>query len=238
MVMKINEPQLLKEIKKGQTGYGILIESDGYIDPNVQKNILQENRDSGDFYIPFPYVVSAVFQRADHLNANGRIYPRSILEKEIKKYQEKINERRAYAENDHPDSVVISVKGISLNVTKLWFEGKTVVGEMEILCSPGYVKYGICSTPGDILANSIYYNRLKLGVSSRGVGEVVSKGGVSYVTESFELLGFDAVTDPSTSGAFIGKELSDLTQYIENNNKVVDNKKIIIEKVDRVLGLL
>ena len=237
--MKLKEPQLLKEIKRGKTGYGYLFENDGYVDPTIQKNLLQEDKGDGGWYIPFPYIVHAVFQKADTPNANNRIYPRPILEREVNKYQQKIDERRAYGESDHPESTIISTKGLSMNIIKLWWENITVVGDLEIPLSPGYVKYGICSTPGDIIANNIYFNKLKLGVSSRGVGSVESgRNGISVVGEDFELLAWDWVTDPSTPGAWSSKDMNDLKPYIENTSHVYDKKKMIFEKVDKVLGLM
>jgi hypothetical protein len=237
----MNELQYLKEVKRGQSGYGFLFENDGYVDPTDQKNVLREslNDSKNEWYIPFPYIVHAVFQKADTPNANGRIYPREILEREIQKFQQKIDERRAYGESDHPDAVVISSKSISMNIIKLWWEGKTVVGDLEIPLSAGYVKYGICSSPGDIIANNVYFNKLKLGVSSRGVGSVENKGGVNVVGQDFELLCWDWVTDPSTPGAWSSKDINDLKPYIESTNVQTDEKKkMIIEKINRVLGIL
>ena len=238
--MSIKDIQLLKEVKRGQSGYGLLFENDGYVDPIIQTNVLKEDIDKNGWYIPFPYIVHAVLQKADTPNANGRVYPRSILEREVRKYQIKISERRAYGESDHPESVIISTKGLSMNIIKLWWEGKTVVGDLEIPLSPAYIKYGICSSPGDIIANNIYFNKLKLGVSSRGVGSVESgKNNINVVGNDFELLAWDWVTDPSTPGAWTDPELSNLKQYIETTETVVDDKKkIISEKIDRVLGLI
>jgi len=143
--------------------------------------------------------------------------------------------------SDHPESSIISTKGISMNILKLWWEGKTVVGDFELLISPAYVKHGICSTPGDIIANNIYFNRLKMGVSSRGVGSVESgKNNIGIVGDDFELLCWDMVTDPSTPGAWVDKDFTNLRQYMENADILtVDNKKkIIFEKVDKVLGII
>ena len=179
-------------------------------------------------------------QKADTPYANGRIYPRPILERELIKYQLKISERRAYGESDHPESTIISTKGISMNIIKLWWEGKTIVGDLEVPLSHGFVKNGICSTPGDIIANNIYYNRLKLGVSSRGVGSVeAGKNNINVVGDDFELLCWDWVTDPSTPGAWTAKDMSDLKPYIENTEiKTCEKKIFIIEKVDKVLQII
>jgi hypothetical protein len=141
--------------------------------------------------------------------------------------------------SDHPDSTIISTKAISINIVKLWSEGKTVVGDLEHLLSRGYVKYGICSTQGDIIANNLYFNKLKLGVSSRGVGSVENKNGICVVSSDFELLAWDIVSDPSTNNAWIGNDLSSLQPYIEGTNKQTDDKKkMIIEKINKTLKII
>jgi len=230
---------VLKELRRGETGLGYLIEKDGYIDINDTKNkTLVENINKNDgWYIPFPFIVHAVFQKADTPNANGRIYPRHILEKEIERYLLKCSERRGYGQADHPADTIISVKELSHNITKLWWEGKTVVGEMEIILSPGYIKHGIVSTVGDNVANSIFFNKLKLGVSSRGVGSVENKNGTAIVQDDFELLCWDLVSDPSTPNAWMDLQPQNLKPYIENTTLNI-KKNIIIEKIDKVLQLV
>ena len=98
----------LIEIKKDKTGTGLLIEHDGYIKPNSK--LIKESMD-GEWHCPFPFVVDAVFQKADVKNANGRIYPRKILEREIENYQEKIREHRALGECYTPDVMVLCQDG-------------------------------------------------------------------------------------------------------------------------------
>lgn len=107
----------LKEIKSGKTGFGLLIENDGYISMNEGKNKelyesskLREGLDR-EFYCPYPFVVSAVFQKYGVKNANGRIYPEEVLKKEVEKYQQAIVERRAYGECYTPDAMVLTSKG-------------------------------------------------------------------------------------------------------------------------------
>jgi hypothetical protein len=65
-------------------------------------------------------LVKGVLQRAGAENQNGRRYPKEILERECKKYQQLINERRALGELDHPDSPVINLKNVSHNVREIY----------------------------------------------------------------------------------------------------------------------
>ena len=101
----------LVEIKKGQTGTGILLERDGYISPECGDNKklfesfskLNESAKDGEFFCPYPFIVSAVFQKFGVKNANGRIYPEHILKKEVDRYiREKVNNKWAYGECNHP----------------------------------------------------------------------------------------------------------------------------------------
>ena len=107
----------LQEIKSGKTGYGLLVENDGYISLHEGRNKelfesikLNESMD-GEFHCPYPFVVSAVFQKYGVKNANGRIYPEEVLKKEVEKYQQAINERRAYGECYTPDAMVLTTQG-------------------------------------------------------------------------------------------------------------------------------
>lgn len=107
----------LKEIKSGKTGYGLLVENDGYISMNENGNKeLYESYKlnegfNGEFHCPYPFIVNAVFQKYGVKNANGRIYPEEVLKREVAKYQQAIEERRAYGECYTPDAMVLTSKG-------------------------------------------------------------------------------------------------------------------------------
>ena len=151
-------------------------------------------------------VVKGVIQRAEAKNQNGRIYPREILEREIKKYAEgPIKERRALGELDHPESSVINLQNVSHNVTKVKMVGDDVYGEVEIL-----------STPAGNILKELFRNGITVGISSRGMGSVQESGnGTVEVQDDFELLCFDFVSTPSTHGAFMkpaGRALQELQE--------------------------
>lgn len=217
----------LVEITKGKEGYGLLIENDGYISPNEGKNktlfenILKESEGSEGFKCPYPFIVSAVFQKYGIENANGRIYPEAILKREVEKYQQKIKERCAYGECNHPSEVVIDLDRIALNITELHWENHTLVGEMEIPITEGFRKNGIISCCADKIAHWLLSN-LKVGVSSRGVGSVSQKMGKTIVGDDYELVCWDCVSQPSTPNAWIEMEKEKLKPYVEsvtNSNK-------------------
>ena len=132
-----------------------------------------------------PLIVSGIIQRAEAENQNGRIYPKEILLREIKKYQEgPINERRALGELDHPESSVINLQNVSHNIKEVRVDGNDVYGVVEIL-----------STPAGNILKELFRNGITVGISSRGMGSVkenMSEGTVE-VQEDFELLCFDFV---------------------------------------------
>ena len=109
--MENNKKELL-EIKRGQTGHGLLIENDGYMTLSDETNkVLKESYDPENWHVPYPFIVNAVFQKADIKNANGRIYPRKVLEREIENYQTRIRERRATGECYTPDTLILTENG-------------------------------------------------------------------------------------------------------------------------------
>ena len=225
----------LVEIKKGQTGTGLLIEHDGYISSEIGNNKklfedINARREGGEFFCPEHFVVSAVFQKYGIENANGRIYPEGVLRREVERYMKMVRERMALGECNHPSESVIDLSRVAINIIDLRWEGHTLVGEMEIITSPGFRKYGIISCQGDQIANLLLQG-LKIGVSSRGLGSVTNKMGVLYVGEDYEIVCWDCVSQPSTPGAWIGKNQEELSQYKED--KLPSNKPRIFEDLKK-----
>lgn len=221
------------EIKKGNVGSGLLLENDGYISLDMPENkMLKESIDdfkSGIAHeLPYPFVVSAVFQKFGIQNANGRIYPEKILKREVEKYQQAIKERRSFGCLNHPDSSDLDLERICLLITELHWVGHTLVGKMEIPITEGFRRYGICSELADTLAQWII-SGLRVGVSSRALGGVQQIGGSLVVDDSLELICWDAVGQPSTPGANIDIDEKNLTPFIES----VDNTEKEIIKEDK-----
>ena len=183
----------------------------------VDRKIIEESMGSNK-----PLVVTGVIQRAEAKNQNGRIYPREVLEREIEKYIEgPVKERRALGELDHPESSVINLQNASHNITKVYWNGDEVMGEVEIL-----------STPSGNILKELFRNGITVGISSRGMGSVkdnMSEGTVE-VQDDFELLCFDFVSTPSTHGAYmtpVGRALqegkiTETNQYNKINNIIRD----------------
>jgi len=224
----------LVEIKKGEQGTGLLIEHDGYIssDCGDNKKLFEDingGRTDSEFYCPEHFIVSAVFQKYGIENANGRIYPENVLKREVEKYLNKIKDKNAIGELNHPAESVIDLSRVAMNIIELHWEGRTLVGKLEILTSPGFRKHGIISCQGDQTANLLLHG-IKIGVSSRGLGTVTQKMGVLYVADDYEIVCWDVVSDPSTPNAWITPENEIPQRYIESKE---NSKSKLIENLEK-----
>lgn len=161
-------------------------------------------------------ILSGVMQKADTQNGNGRVYPSRILMREVENYKKLVKERRALGELDHPDDSVINLKNASHMVTDVWFEGKDVMGKVQLL-----------ETPSGKILRSLVESGVKLGISSRGMGSVTESNGQTMVEDDFQLICFDFVSEPSTPGAFMMKEAKDM------GSSNIFNKS---DKVNRLLN--
>jgi len=141
-----------------------------------------------------PFLVSGKVQAADKPNANKRIYDFDTLQRQVQLYMEgPVAEKRALGELDHPESSIINLKNVCHNITRLWWDGKDLYGEFEILPTPS----------GNIL-RELFLAGINVGVSSRAMGSVSPIGeGLVQVGEDLELICWDFVSTPSTYGAFV-----------------------------------
>ena len=140
-------------------------------------------------------VLAGKIQAAGKKNGNGRIYPRPILEREMKNYEKLVREGRAIGELDHPDSSVVELKNASHLVTEVWWNGDDVMGKLKIL-----------DTPAGKVAKQLVKGGVQLGISSRGLGSTRQQGKTTMVEDDFQLLCFDLVSEPSTTGAYLVAE--------------------------------
>jgi hypothetical protein len=140
-------------------------------------------------------ILSGKLQEAECLNGNKRIYPMDILKREVENYRKFVEQRRAMGELDHPDSSVVNLQNVSHIVTDIWWDGKKVMGKIEVLNTPS----------GNILKNLVEAG-IKMGISSRALGSVSQRNGKTYVEDDLQLICFDMVSEPSTPDAFMLKE--------------------------------
>jgi len=221
----------MKILGPNEIGKGILIEYDaGHISPNENKSIINEmqSKDTDQDLILY-----AVLQKYDTPNKNGRIYPEMLLKRENEKYQQVIKKGSALNELNHPSSSLIDLDRVSHTITETWWDGKTLMGKIKLLTSPGWRKMGIVSCKGDQAA-MLLMNGATLGISSRGVGSLKQVKGQNIVQEDFELVCFDLVSSPSTPGAYVFQDLADKDNY----NEHIEEQPMVEDKMKRLMGKL
>lgn len=227
-------------IERNQTGeVGLLVEYDaGFISPKHNQGFItevkqiQESVSKGkpfNFKVPKLY---GVMQKYGVENKNGRIYPEELLRREMENYMRLVKIGASAGETDHPESAVISITNTAMRITNLWWEGRTMMGEIYLPITRGYIERGIISHPADKIAHDIIHG-FQYGVSSRGVGSLEVINGKNVVQDDFEIICWDFVTTPSTHGSWVFsdaeatapfKEGVEPSEYEQKSTKI-NNKK-------------
>jgi len=185
------------------------------------KILTEDNNGKKNLYI------EGVFLQSEIKNRNGRIYPLSVLQKEVDRYNEEyVSKGRALGELGHPDGPTVNLDRVSHRIVSLKAEGNNFIGKARIL-----------DTPMGNIAKSLLDEGVQLGVSSRGMGSLEEQNGVKYVRDDFMLAtAADIVADPSAPDAFVngimeGKEwvwdngilkecqISDMKKYISESTR-------------------
>jgi len=174
------------------------------------------------------YKIKGVFLQSDIKNRNGRIYENDILSKEVKRYTtEFIDKKRAFGELGHPDGPTVNLERVSHMITNLSPEGKNFIGEAKIM-----------DTPYGKIVKGLIDEGAQLGVSSRGMGSLVTKNGANYVGKDFYLAtAADIVADPSAPDAFV-EGIMEGKEWIWDNGEIkakdIEEYKKYIEKAKSI----
>ena len=138
--------------------------------------------------------IEGVFLQSELKNRNGRMYPFSVLDREVKRYNEEyIKSKRALGELGHPDGPTINLDRVSHRITSLRAEGNNFIGKAQIL-----------DTPMGNIAKNLLGEGVQLGVSSRGMGSIEKVEDCNVVAGDFMLTtAADIVADPSAPDAFV-----------------------------------
>lgn len=179
---------------------------------NITPQMIKETKENGTNKI----LAQGLLQAANKKNQNGRIYPKKILEREVIKFIQKINDGLSGGELDHPESTVVNLKNISHAIRKVWWDNDNLIGIIEIL-----------STPSGQIAQELIEGGIKLGISSRGIGTTKqNESGDTIVNEDFELITWDLVSQPSTHQAFMNPiyenyEYNKEEQFLNKINTII-----------------
>jgi hypothetical protein len=159
-----------------------------YIEQDIETTITEAADGKGK-----SYTIEGVFAQAEQKNRNGRIYPKMIMESAVDKYvTEQVNKKRSVGELNHPEGPTVNLDKVSHLITALEWKGNDVVGKAQIL-----------DTPMGQIVKGLLEGGVQLGVSTRGMGSLESKGGTMYVRDDFMLNTIDIVQDPSAPNAFV-----------------------------------
>jgi len=140
------------------------------------------------------YFIEGVFLQSNLKNRNGRLYPKEVMSKEVKRYNEEyISKNRAFGELGHPESPTINLDRVCMMIKSLKEDGDNWIGKAKIM-----------DTPYGKIVKNLIDEGAQLGVSSRGMGSLTQKNGVNVVGSDFMLAtAADIVADPSAPNAFV-----------------------------------
>lgn len=149
--------------------------------------------------------IEGIFMQAEQVNRNGRIYPKAVMEGEVRRFtKEQISQGTAAGELGHPQGPQMNLDRISHRITSLKMDGNNVIGKALVL-----------NTEAGKTAKALIEGGFRMGVSSRALGttkETTSKmgsGTVKVVQPDFKLFAVDMVSDPSAPDAFVTPIMED-----------------------------
>jgi hypothetical protein len=149
--------------------------------------------------------ISGIFMQSETKNKNGRMYGKPILEKELIRYKQLIDEKRSLGELGHPPNPSINLNQVSHLITELSWNNNDVMGKAKIL-----------NTPMGKIARNFIEEGVRLGVSSRGLGSLKERNGINEVQDDFHLITVDIVADPSAPDAFVQGIMENVEWILEN----------------------
>jgi hypothetical protein len=176
--------------------------------------------------------MKGIFIQGGVKNANERIYPVSEIESAVQTLNEQITDGHSVlGEVDHPDDLKINLDRVSHMITSMWMDGANGFGKLKIL-----------PTPMGQLVATMLESGVKLGVSSRGSGNVDDMNGK---VSDFEIVTVDIVAQPSAPQAYPkaiyegmmnlrhGHRMLDIAKDAQGNKKV---EKYLKEEVMRLIN--
>jgi hypothetical protein len=196
-----------------------------YLNPVAAKSkvTLEEGTDSFGNKAKKLYM-EGIFIQGDIRNANERIYPVKEIQRAVNTINEQLEKGISICgEVDHPDDLKINLDRVSHCIVKMGMEGSNGVGKLQIL-----------PTPMGQLVTTMLESGVKLGVSSRGSGNVNDYDGT---VSDFEIITIDIVAQPSAPNAY-PKAIYESLMNMKYGHKVLEIAKEVQgnSRVQRFLG--
>ena len=191
-----------------------------YTEDNLE--VLTEARKDGGK----SYSIEGVFMSAEQKNRNGRIYPKDVMEGAVNKYNvEQVQKGRAVGELNHPEGPTVNLDKVSHKIESLKWQGNDVVGKATIL-----------ETPMGQIVKGLLDGGVKLGVSTRGMGNLQRSNDAMVVKGDFLLNAVDIVQDPSAPSAFVNGVMEGV-EWVWNNGiiepQAIEKMETEIKKAPR-----
>ena len=170
--------------------------------PSQAALVAERDNEGKDLYM------KGIFIQGEKQNHNGRVYPLTEISKAVKTLQEKIEGGYSVlGEADHPDDLNINLDRVSHVIENIQMNGSDGIGKLKLLPTP---MGNICTT--------LIESGVKLGVSSRGSGNVTESGHVS----DFEIVTVDIVANPSAPEAYPDPIYEQLMNHGRKGNVLMD----------------
>lgn len=172
------------------------------------------------------HFIEGIFMQSETKNRNGRIYPKSVMERAVDRYvTEQVKTGRAVGELNHPEGPNINLDKVSHIIEKLDWSSNDVVGKARIL-----------ETPMGNIVKGLLDGGVRLGVSTRGMGSLEERNGTMFVKDDFILSTVDIVQDPSAPTAFVNGIMEGV-EWVWNNgiiqSQVIEKMETEIKKAPR-----
>jgi hypothetical protein len=178
----------------------VLIEN---LNPSVANVIMESSKDGKNAYL------SGIFMQSEIENGNGRKYPFDEISKAVQEAMKRISEGHSICgELNHPDNLQINLERVSHVITEMRMDGNNAIGKAKLL-----------NTPMGQLVRNLVEGGVRLGVSSRGSGDV-NEGTVS----GFQFVTMDVVSQPSAPDAY-----PELITEAQGNKKIMSLAEAVCE---------
>ena len=177
--------------------------------------------------------MEGIFVQGDKRNQNQRVYPVSEINEAVKNIQQRISDGfTVLGEADHPDDLQVNLDRVSHMIEKMWMNGSDGHGRLKLLPTP---MGNICKT--------LLENEVRLGVSSRGSGEVDGNGKVSgFLIQTVDIVANpsapDAYPDPLYEQIMNGNRSNILMDVAQATNHDTKAQKYLQEEVLRLINNL
>lgn len=173
-----------------------------HLNPTVAR--LSEQNVGGQLYL------NGIMMQAALKNGNGRIYPLEEISKAVDEASKRIKEGHyILGELNHPDVLTINLANVSHAITEVRMDGNNAIGKMKLL-----------NTPSGNIAKGLIEGGVRLGVSSRGTGNVNEGGQVA----DFSFVTVDIVSQPSAPDAY-----PDVIAEAMGNKKVITLAEAVVD---------